>query len=691
VENDPRYYDDWYEALNQRIFYGPKTREWHGDDWDITGKHKVVCEVQLNHEPPVKYTFEQVVRDAGDLAKEHLSMYKLYGSLNDPSFQLNIMKYGFSEIPNEETELKEEYSQGLTRAESYLAPLIQADTSLSYDCKLTAILTPKVYPVPMPLRLYLKKKGHFYWSIVDVTDPTEVREYDGFYYGYGLASLLDSSEHKTREAIRAAWDNFVRENKHPAGQMVMEPPEGFGFGTDLWSSYNNGMTSLEFFSQWLVRIGFAVGIAALILTPIPGTRALAGGLIITAGVMSAAAASMRILDRVTRGKFKWDLETAMDIVDIIGGAAGAVGAAVGMVSRGIQVGRLTASAANTGRGILIASSLLETGSDVTNALLVSASCAHQIRDVMNSDMTPEEKARKKTEILQWAALVGGLTLLSLKGTIGDISDVARQVEIDDILTNIKTKYHNVNTDDFADLARHFSDTKHMRTFMESLSEADLEQFAKVRNENIAVIEELMGSGVVDTRNILAMKILNEPVSMTGERLQEVMTEALNESKRLGLSGKQADEFFEEFAMLSGAKKIDTLEPGGPIYFGQQAVGPSFSDNHPIFAQKTLQEVSGMLKAGTISPDEFPIFYVVYNGRKVTLNNRSLTLLSLAGMKPTKTINATGSLSVDPHDADGIQSFLQRMRELPEFPMTKMPVRYTKAWDSEIAFNVDLVQ
>jgi hypothetical protein len=77
-----------------------------------------------------------------------------------------------------------------------------------------------------------------------------------------------------------------------------------------------------------------------------------------------------------------------------------------------------------------------------------------------------------------------------------------------------------------------------------------------------------------------------------------------------------------------------------VKFGQSDVAKTFSNGK--FKGKTIGEVSEGLKNGSISPNDLPLDYIVRNGDRVTLNNRSLTALRRAGVNPTKLINRTGS-------------------------------------------------
>jgi RHS repeat-associated protein len=77
-----------------------------------------------------------------------------------------------------------------------------------------------------------------------------------------------------------------------------------------------------------------------------------------------------------------------------------------------------------------------------------------------------------------------------------------------------------------------------------------------------------------------------------------------------------------------------------VLFGQASVKNTFA--HGPFAGRTVGDVASGLRSGTISPDQLPVEFIVRNGQRVALNNRSLLALRRAGMEPTRLIDRTGS-------------------------------------------------
>ncbi|WP_157234661.1 polymorphic toxin-type HINT domain-containing protein [Teredinibacter turnerae] len=107
--------------------------------------------------------------------------------------------------------------------------------------------------------------------------------------------------------------------------------------------------------------------------------------------------------------------------------------------------------------------------------------------------------------------------------------------------------------------------------------------------------------------------------------------------------------------------LDVTKSG--VKFGQGSVKNTFA--HGPFKGRTIGDVADGLRSGKISPDSLPVEFIVRNGERVALNNRSMTALRRAGMEPTKLINRTGSKTherlLDSHLRGGQPSDVIRIR------------------------------
>jgi hypothetical protein len=109
----------------------------------------------------------------------------------------------------------------------------------------------------------------------------------------------------------------------------------------------------------------------------------------------------------------------------------------------------------------------------------------------------------------------------------------------------------------------------------------------------------------------------------------------------------------------------------PIYFGQANAQSRFSGSG-LFSEMALADMVAKLKAGEFTPDDLPIQFIWIDGKRVTLNNRSLTALYKAGKRPTKLIDRTESLKVQ--SSEELVSALRRLEGMAGKPSTEMLVR-----------------
>lgn len=109
----------------------------------------------------------------------------------------------------------------------------------------------------------------------------------------------------------------------------------------------------------------------------------------------------------------------------------------------------------------------------------------------------------------------------------------------------------------------------------------------------------------------------------------------------------------------------------PVYFGQPSVQPHFSEVG-LFHGASLGDLTAKLKSGELKPDDIPIQFIWVDGKKVTVNNRSLTVLYKARMRPTKSIDRTNSLPFQGRES--LEEVLQRLESMAGKPSTEMLVR-----------------
>jgi hypothetical protein len=135
----------------------------------------------------------------------------------------------------------------------------------------------------------------------------------------------------------------------------------------------------------------------------------------------------------------------------------------------------------------------------------------------------------------------------------------------------------------------------------------------------------------------------------------------------------------------------------PIYFGQATAQSRFSGSGK-FSRIPLADLAAKLKAGDLTPDDVPIEFIWIDGKRVTLNNRSLTALYKAGKGPTKLINVSADPSAQSPAA--LANTLRRLEGMAGKPSTEMLVRTaglgpdgqpkeTSDWDAPIGEVVSM--
>jgi len=137
----------------------------------------------------------------------------------------------------------------------------------------------------------------------------------------------------------------------------------------------------------------------------------------------------------------------------------------------------------------------------------------------------------------------------------------------------------------------------------------------------------------------------------------------------GLAGAAGSAIVGGVSSAVGSTSASVAEGAGDaekVLFGQKSVSPYFSEKGS-FNGASIESIAQKLPAGEISPDALPIEYIVRDGKMITLNNRSLTALSKAGMQPTQLIDKTGNAFLE-------KQLTERLSEMGGQPSTTMYIR-----------------
>ena len=408
-----------------------------GDRFEVSaravapGRHTIVFEVQFGEQPPQYYTYNQEVRTPEQLAQSTLN--RLPGTAPDPDLYMAAVDQQISDIEQRLTALRanpQANADQIKQLESTLGQLRETkeevpsklfDGAVGRPIPMQAVLIAQENSQPVPLQVYAKPLGDNRWAIVDITNPTDARIYEG------------GSGKTPEEGLRNAWNEFISANNLPAGQIAAKPPafppdyqrpagfpEKLNFGADqVWSSYSDGESD---FKAWSNGLGWAsLGLAALGVASLfgPGTQVAAPFLFGAAGATGAASGGLNIYDRVRYGNFElFSAETAIDTLSIVGGLASVGGATATVLRAGTATVTLadgtsvTLQQADKLGKFLTITNTVDKAAGVTSGVVIGATYLRQIEKI-NSDpsLTPEQKQQRTQEVLKQAALFGGLIVL----------------------------------------------------------------------------------------------------------------------------------------------------------------------------------------------------------------------------------------------------------------------------------------
>jgi hypothetical protein len=400
----------------------------------VPGRHTIVFEVQWGDQPPQYYTYNQVVRTPEDLARS--SLLRMPGAASDPELYLNLVdqqitatEARISELRGGATPAREgelgslEEFLGQLRETKDEVPSKLFDGAIARPIPLQAVLIPSENSQPIPLQLYAKPLANNRWAIVDITNPTDARVYEG-------------SGNTPEDAIRSAWSEFISANNLPAGQIAATPPrippgyerpagfpESLNFGSqEIWNQASDGQSGFKEWANGLGWFSLAAAVVGVGLLFVPGGQPFALGAFAVAGASGAVSGGLNIYDRAHYGNFEWwSLETGLDLLSIVGGVASAGGAVAG-ISNIVRAGATTATLADGtvvtlrqadkfGRFIAISTGI-DQGSNVAGGIIIGAVYLDQIQRInSNPNLTPEQKQQQTQAVLNQAMVFGGIVVV----------------------------------------------------------------------------------------------------------------------------------------------------------------------------------------------------------------------------------------------------------------------------------------
>lgn len=383
------------------------------------GDNRIIAQVRIRPGLALPISFTQKAIPLDTLAKDAFDQQAM---TLQPDLYVAMMELQLAQMEKQPGASKEDIDKvkaAIARTRQLLEiPKVQTPEQAAARAgkvrPIRAVLIPHARPIPVPLMLYLMPGAAGTWKVVDVTNPApdQARSYEGSAPGplSGAAAQKRWPKQVRQMAAKSAWANFVANNTLPAGRLEAQLPEGFGFQQRRVSTTIDGKSTLEEISDWLSAVGLLTGLAAITLTvlPIPGSRVVAAGLLITSAATGATAAGLRIADRVEHGNFQWNGTTALDLLDLAGSLAIGAGTVFRLGSKALTTSRL-------GSAVLIAEGV-DTGSDLGAGIVLSALHYRRIQEIRKDKrLTDAQKEKAIQSELQSAAASGGLIMLGIVG------------------------------------------------------------------------------------------------------------------------------------------------------------------------------------------------------------------------------------------------------------------------------------
>ena len=413
-------------------------------EWDFPGNHTIEVEVYNQGSLESSHSIKQVVQDAEQHAKDAFSDSAPPVMQGDVYLTWLSTQRELAASQGQEAQELRQIERAIANATELLG--VSNDNPSGEAIPISATLVPKANPQPAPLQLYLKaiKDGI---EIVDLTSPTDARTYSGLVRTTGRqADRVDGKAEKgsleaaavpfgnvespEAIAIERAWNNFLTNNPHPAGEVVAQlTGNAMGLENQTLTGESDGVSTLGKVSNWFSSIGLVAGLGGLAFTVATGgVGTVAVGLFMASYASGVVAGGSNIADRVKHGNFKWDGETALDLVDIAGGLAGGTTAILSLGGKAAGVAKI--------RNAVMIGETIETGTDVAGGVILGAQYLSAIEEIKsNPDLSEQQKQEQIAQILAAAAATGGLMVLGAAAGVGTKKGADVDADVDAPSTN----------------------------------------------------------------------------------------------------------------------------------------------------------------------------------------------------------------------------------------------------------------
>ncbi len=254
----------------------------------------------------------------------------------------------------------------------------------------------------------VEKDGDEYTvHLVDITNPSDRR----------LTGEFDGDGYSKAEALRNAIADWTSDNRYPPGLIKLEVPTDVLGRPHRETFQTDGSSFWDSVADFFATVGFWTGMGAIAagvvtaLTPIPGSRAVSG-LIWASIITTSTAAAINIAQRHSE-KMASPRHDAIDVLTIGTSVLSGVwmkGATV-LLAKGAQGERMA-------KAIVIG----QFGGDIASGVLLSVDYIEEY-DQIQQISDPQRRTDQMLELLQRAALHGGMMVLSMHATRSDLDAI----------------------------------------------------------------------------------------------------------------------------------------------------------------------------------------------------------------------------------------------------------------------------
>jgi hypothetical protein len=263
----------------------------------------------------------------------------------------------------------------------------------------------------------------------------------GKYFG---ESTKTNKQEALAEAIQKAFIDFGEECKYGQGYIAYRTPgvkDGKGQNRSKPGPWQQVKSALE-------AITMVAGLAALAIGTVAtggalGAAALAIGL--GSAAIGAGIAAHNIYDRVSNNRFEFDVEFAMDVLNILSPFLAGAGVLnkmkmLGQVGKGLDTLDEIAKAEKLlkiNKGIMF----LQKGELVTNITLFGTKVYLDLKEIEESkDMTPEQKEAMRMQILKNALVAGVMFGIAVKNELKPSASMA-DAALEQKISSAREKYY----------------------------------------------------------------------------------------------------------------------------------------------------------------------------------------------------------------------------------------------------------